>query len=131
MNINSLARWLALCAGALDFSSGLGFVFLPSFALRVMGVAIPGAEALVFVSFVGVFVAAIGATYLWAALALGGRLRIILQATLFFRIGVFAFTGLSVLTGALDKGWLLVTLADAGLVTAQSWLLAKGAGRDV
>ncbi|MFA5264871.1 MAG: hypothetical protein WC378_13690 [Opitutaceae bacterium] len=130
MNLNASARWLALGAGALDLSSGLGLVLLPAFTLRLMGVAVPGSEALVFVRFVGVFVASVGACYLWAVLAPGIRMRVVLGGTLFFRAGVFVFTGLCVLAGALDAGWLAVTAADAGLIIAQAWLLAKGVGAD-
>lgn len=124
------ARGLAVAAGGLDFATGLGLVSVPAFTLARMGAPIPGGEALLYVRFVGVFVAAVGASYL-GALALGGaaRLRNVFGFTLPFRIGAGTFTGLAVALGALAPAWLAVTATDFALAGAQGWLLAKGMGR--
>lgn len=128
--LNTLARWLALVAGLMDFSTGLGLVFLPEFTLKLMGVGVPGQEALVFVRFVGVFVAAVGASYLWALLAPVMRLRTVFGATILFRAGAGSFTGIAVLAGTLAPAWLAVTATDIGLVLLQTWLLRRGVYRD-
>jgi hypothetical protein len=130
MNPNQLARWLALGAGALDSAMGGCLLVGPAFTLHVMGIRVPGAETLLFVRFVGVFVAAVGASYLWAWWRPVERLRVVLGATIFFRGATGAFTGAAVLLGALPRAWGQVTLADSALIGAQAWLLAKGAGRD-
>ncbi|HEY0947161.1 MAG TPA: hypothetical protein VGD81_17900 [Opitutaceae bacterium] len=124
------ARGLAVAAGGLDFATGLGLVGAPAFTLARMGAPVPGGEALLYVRFVGVFVAAVGASYL-GALALGGarRLRSVFEFTLLFRLGAGTFTGLAVARGLLAPAWLAVTATDFALVGAQSWLLTKGAGR--
>lgn len=129
MNIDLLARRLSLAAGLMDFSTGLGLAVLPAFTLKLMLVAPPGEEALIFVRFVGVFVAAVGAAYLWALLRPVERLRVVLGATCLFRIGAGTFTLVGVCAGWLGVAWLTVTAADWFLVGAQSWLIARGAGR--
>lgn len=121
---------LAVAAGAMDFSTGLGLVVAPAWTLARMGVVPPTAEALIFVRFVGAFVGAVGATYLWAATAPRTRLRPLLAFTLWPRGAAGVFTGIAVLTGALEPAWLSVTATDGALVFAQLWLLAQGAGRD-
>lgn len=130
LNPTWCARRLALLAGGLDFCSGLGFVALPAAVLPAMGLPVPGAEALAFVRFVGAFVAAVGASYLWALCRPGERLRVVLGATVWFRLAVGSYSLVAVGTGWLTAGWLTVTAADYGLVIAQLWLLAKGAERD-
>jgi len=130
MNPTQLARWLALGAGALDGAMGGSLLVGPTFTLQAMGLSVPGAEALLFVRFVGVFVAAVGASYLWALWRPVERLRVVLGATILFRVATGAYTGAAVLLGALPRAWGQVTLVDFALIAAQAWLLAKGAGRD-
>lgn len=122
--------YLALAAGAMDFATGVGLIAAPAWTLARMGVAAPVAEALIFVRFVGAFVGAVGAMYLWAAARPRERLRALFAFTLWPRAAAGAFTGVAVLAGALSPAWLSVTLTDGALVVAQLWLLARGAGRD-
>jgi len=129
MNPTQLARWLALGAGALDGALGGSLLVEPACTLKALGIRVPGAEALLFVRFVGVFVAAVGASYLWAWWRPVERLRVVLGATILFRVATGSYTGVAVLLGALPRAWAQVTLADSALIAAQAWLLAKGAGR--
>lgn len=125
------ARWLAVGAGAMDFATGVGLVFAPVWTLAQMGVAAPGTgEAEWFMRYVGAFVGGVGACYLWAAAGPRERLRVALGAMAWLRGAVAVFTGVAVARGALAPAWLAVTATDGGLVVAQLWLLAKGAGRD-
>lgn len=119
-----LTRILALLAGAMDATTGLGLVAAPALTLRGMLAPVPGPEALLYVRFVGVFVGAVGASYL-VALARGGTepLRQVLASTLLFRAGAGLFTGGAVLAGALAPAWLAVTFTDLLLVGLQVWLL--------
>ncbi len=91
--IQRLAWWLALGAGAADFCSGLGLAFVPAHVLPLMGLSVPGAEALIWLRWVGAFVWAVGASYL-LALALGGeaRLRTLLELTIPFRFSAGVFS---------------------------------------
>ena len=120
------SRVLALGAGALDTTTGLGLLVLPVWTLRMMGVAPPGAEALSFVRFVGVFVGAVGMCYLVAWWRGGdGPLRAVLDFTRLFRLGAGVFTGTMVATAGWPPAWLAVTVTDLGLVAVQTALLAR------
>lgn len=118
--------WLALAAGAMDTATGAGLLVLPAWTLRQMGVTPPGAEALEFVRFVGVFVGAVGLSYVLAGVRGDDRsLRVVFDFTRIFRGGAGTFTGVMVLAGGWSPAWLAVTVADLGLVVVQSLLLAK------
>jgi len=124
------ARGLALGAGVLDVGAGLGLGFAPGLVLGWAGLAAPGAEALVYLRWVGVFAAAVGASYL-LALAAGGtaRLRAVLEFTLVFRLAVGTFAAAAVVRGWLAPLWAVVAVADFALAGLQGWLLAKGVFR--
>ena len=89
----------------------------------------PGEEALPYVRFVGAFVAAVGASYLWALHRPEERLRVVLDLTRLFRLASGGYALAGVCAGWLSPVWLVVTLADAFLIAAQTWLLGKGVGR--
>ena len=122
-----LVRIYAALFGAMDTATGIALIAAPAFTLTQMGVQVPGAEALAFVRFVGVFVGAVGASYLFA-LALGGtaRLRTVFEITAVVRVAAGLFTGVAVATGYFDPAWLAVTVTDLACAAVQAWVLAKG-----
>lgn len=122
------ARRFALCAGLLDLFSGIGLVAMPALVLGLAGLRAPAGEALVYLRFVGVFVAALGASYLWALLDPVLRLRSLFQLTLIFRVATGLYIAVAVSQGDLPLLWVLVTVADAVLVLAQLWFLNKMGG---
>jgi hypothetical protein len=124
-----LARVLCGLAGAMDTAAGLGLMLIPTVVLPLMFVAVPGPEALIFLRFVGAFVAAVGITYLWALAAPAERLRVVLGATIIFRIAAGSYSLCAILLGHLSPMWLSVPATDFGLAVAQSLLLRRGAGR--
>jgi hypothetical protein len=126
MQLTLLARLVALCAGGLDFLSGLGFLAVPAPVFRVMGLQSPPADALPYVRLMGVLVASIGAGYLWAFVCPEARLRTVFGFTLFPRLGTGLFTCFALILGVLPPVWLGVGLVDFSLVLLQGWLLAKG-----
>ena len=121
-----LSWWLSLGAGGLDFCTGLGLVFAPAQVLPLMGVAVPGAEALIWLRWVGAFVWAAGASYL-LALVLGGeaRLRSSLELTIPFRLSAGVFSTVAIASGWLSPGWASVPATDFALVAVQIWLLRR------
>jgi len=126
MNYLRFARRLALGAGLLDFGTGLGLAFLPATVLPLMRVPTPSDEALVYLRFVGVFVAAVGVSYLLALLSSSNsRLRSVLEFTLVFRLAAGVFTTIAIGSGWLALGWASVPAADFALFGIQVWLLAK------
>ncbi len=126
MNHVRLARLLALTAGLLDFGSGLGFAFSPAQTLTLMGAPVATDEALVYVRFVGTFVLAVGASYLWALIRSDVmRLRAVLEFTLLFRLAAGVFCAAAIARGMLTLSWASVPAADFTLIGIQLWLLTK------
>lgn len=129
ISVQRLAWWLALGAGAADFCSGLGLALVPANVLPLMGVPVPGAEALLWLRWVGAFVWAVGASYL-LALLLGGeaRLRTLLELTIPFRFSAAVFSTVAIAGGWLSLGWASVPTVDFALVIIQVWLLRRWQG---
>jgi hypothetical protein len=130
-NVLRIARPFALLVGGMDLLTGLALLIAPAITLARMGATPVAGETIAFVRFVGVFVAAVGATYLWAVAANDAlRLRVALVITLFFRAGAGLYSSAMVAGGGFGHAWLIVSGTDLGCVGVQAWLLAKGVGRD-
>lgn len=128
--IEQLTVWLALGAGGLDFCTGLGLVAMPALVLRLMGAAALGAEALVYLRWVGAFVAAIGFSYLWALARRDiARLRHTLELTVWFRLAAGLYSAWAIGAGALPWAWVSVPATDFFLAAAQVWMLRRGVFR--
>jgi hypothetical protein len=134
MKNNLWLRWVrgyAAVVGVMDLATGLGLMAMPAFTLAQMGAVAPGAEALGYVRFSGVFVGAVGASYL-VALARGGvaRLRGALEFTLIARTGAGGFSAVAVAAGWFDRAWLVVAATDLACAAIQAWILARGMADD-
>jgi len=119
-----------LLAGASDTTTGLLLLIAPAFTLRLMQLHAPAA-AMVYLSFVGAFVFAVGLAYLYGAyvLACNGsirRLEMVWLLTAFTGTSVAAFVISQVLTSELEAGWLMVALTDGVLVLIQAIGFRKG-----
>lgn len=127
MNTVNLARWLAAGAGAMDLLTGLGLVFVPGWVLPLMGVGMPEGDGVIFLRWVGAFVAAVGASYLLAVDRGGAdRLRAVVEFTIPFRLAAGCFCAVAVGLGWLPTAWVSVPAADLSMVAAQVWLLCRG-----
>lgn len=124
--LSRIARLLALTAGLMDFATGLGLVFFPAQLLPLMRVSVPAADALVFLRFVGAFVAAVGASYLWAwSRRDTAHLRFVFAFTILFRLAAGTYSAVAIARGWLPPMWLSVPATDLFLVAAQLWLLRQ------
>ena len=120
------ASWIRLYAGlvgAMDFATGLALLMAPALTLGLMGANVPGGDALALVRLVGVFVGAVGSSYLVALRGTSATLRAVLGFTLLVRASVGTFTGVAVAIGMFDRGWLVVSATDLGCAAVQAWLL--------
>jgi hypothetical protein len=124
--LEKTARGLALVAGGLDFSTGLGLVLAPALMLRLMRVGLVGAEAEIYLRFTGVFVGLVGFSYLWGLAGGPARLRVVLALTAWFRLAVGIFSTWAVATGRLAPAWSSVPATDLLLAAVQAWLLWRG-----
>lgn len=120
------ARWLAVAAGTMDAATGVGLLAVPAWTLACMGITPPVGEALDYVRFVGVFVGAVGLSYLMAWWRGRDRgLWTVFDFTRVFRMGAGLFTGVMVVAAGWSPAWLAVTFTDLGLVVVQTILLGR------
>ena len=124
-----LAATYTALAGGMDAITGPWLVLAPASALAAMGVE-PEDDTL-FVSFVGMFVGAVGWSYLWALWRWLNRgdtvfLRSIWRVTILFRLAAGTFVASHIAIDNLDLGWLSVPLADFLFAGLQIWLLRAG-----
>ncbi len=126
-----LAATYTALAGGMDAITGPWLVLAPNAALAAMGVAPEFEEDLLFVSFVGAFVGAVGWSYLWALrrwLKHGDTafLRSVWRVTILFRLAAGTFCAVHIARDNLEAGWLSVPLADFALAAIQIALLRAG-----
>ncbi len=110
----------------MDLTTGALLVFDPALTLGLMGIETLPAEP-IYLSWIGVFVASIGASYGLPYLAKGAEQVSRLRATLLFtgltRFLVGLFVGAALMRHQLEAGWSLVAVADLMCAAVQFWLL--------
>src|SRR5579862_3834370 len=119
---------LSLGAGGGDLVTGLLLIFAPKATLALMHV--PIVNELVFLRFVGCFVATVGLTYFvglvsWKYEGIA-RLRTVWELTIAFRFTAGAFVASQVATNALSWPWLSVPFFDGFWCLVQGALLRQG-----
>ncbi len=119
-----LLGWTA-AFGAMDAFTGLLLIVAPAATLKLIGIAPPGPDALVFVSWIGVFVGAVGLSY---GLALINRRRgaTVWTFTALVRTLVGIFVSCRIAAGDLALPWALVAVADLAVAGFQLALLRAG-----
>lgn len=120
--------WFCLLAGGGDAATGLLLVAAPSLAAGLLGLRRPEAD-LILLRFIGVFVACVGAAYLYPWLRRADRGRRIVSAleiTAGVRLAVALFLGVAVAASQLDLPWAGVGTYDALVALAQIGLLTFG-----
>ena len=126
-----LAATYTAVAGGIDALVGPWLVFAPASALAAMGAEPEFGEDLLFVSFVGAFVGAVGWSYLWALwrwLRRGDTvfLRAVWRVTILLRLAAGSFVVAQLALDNLDLGWFGVPLADFLFAGIQLALLRAG-----
>lgn len=130
MNKPTILKGWSAAVGAMDAVTGMLLVLSPETVLKLLGIAPPSPESLVFLSWIGVFVMAVGLSY---GLALGrrGRGEAVWMFTAMVRILVAAFLTFRILDGSLPKAWFIVASADAAVALAQGIVLRAGWWKEV
>lgn len=117
-----LLFWWNMGVGAMDATTGLLLMLAPASTLRLMGLQSIGAEAQVFLSWMGAFVFSVGASYFPVLRGNDpGRGETVWRMTSLVRAVVAAFVVTKVAQGVLEPLWLSVALTDA-LVAMGQWI---------
>jgi hypothetical protein len=123
-------KFWSIGVGSMDALTGLLLILFPALVLDLLKIRHPSPDALVFLSWIGVFVMAVGLSY---GLALGkrGRGEAVWMFTSMVRILVAVFLTFRILDGSLQKQWALVALADAAVALVQMAALRAGWWKEV
>ena len=123
-------RLWSIVMGSMDALTGLWLITWPAGVLQVLAIPLPSADAMVFLSWIGTFVMAVGLSY---ALALGSltRAATVWWFTAMVRLLVAAFLTTKMLSGALVFAWLPVAVSDATVALVQLALLRTRWWREV
>lgn len=130
MNKTNILKFWSAAVGSMDAVTGLLLVFSPLLVLRLLGISAPSAEAVVFLSWIGVFVLAVGLSY---GFALGRRSRgeTVWMFTSLARLLVAVFLAFRILDGSLAKAWMVVAFSDASVAVVQLLVLRAGWWKEV
>ena len=124
-------KFWSVAVGSMDALTGLLLIFAPAQVLRLLKIETPSPDAMVFLSWIGVFVMAVGLSY---GLALG-RHRAAGEAVWMFtslvRILVAVFLIIRITQGNMASAWALVALSDGVVALVQMAILRKGWWREV
>lgn len=118
-----------LIAGAGDATTGLFLLLAPSFTLRLMGISRTTGD-LIFVSFIGAFVFAVGLSYLIYIrvprneLEIAG-LRAVWLLTGMERLCVALFITIAFASSRLEPAWLTVSIFDLVFAAFQFFALHR------
>ena len=124
-----------LITGFSDPSTGLLLILAPALTLRLMHLQ-AASGALPFLSYIGSFVLSVGLACLYGGLlatraASSQKLEVVWVLTAITRAIVAIFLISSVLSGALESGWITVAAFDGGLALLQTIGLSRGWLADV
>ncbi|MES2657756.1 MAG: hypothetical protein V4689_04010 [Verrucomicrobiota bacterium] len=130
MNRLKFLKFWSVAVGSMDAVTGLLLVFVPALVLNLLGIETPSADALVFVSWMGVFIAGVGLSY---AMALGKRSRgeTVWAFTAMIRILVAVFLTIRILDGTLAANWGVVGGCDGIVGLVQVVILRLGWWKEV
>ena len=130
MNKSNFLKFWSIAVGSMDALTGILLIFFPVLVLKMLNIDLPSADALVFLSWIGVFVMSVGLSY---GLALGkrGRAEAVWIFTSLVRIMVAVFLTGRILDGSLQRAWALVALSDAVVALIQIAILRAGWWREV
>lgn len=123
-------KFWSIAVGSMDALTGLLLVVSPLLVLRMLHIDPPSPDALVFLSWIGVFVMSVGLSY---GLALGkrGRGESVWVFTSLVRILVALFLTVRILEGSMPKVWALVAFSDGAVAVVQIAILRAGWWREV
>jgi hypothetical protein len=117
-----LKGW-SISVGSMDALTGLLLILQPRLVLKLLDIREISTGSCVFLSWIGVFVFAVGLSY---GFALGGRERgeFVWIYTALTRMLVAIFLTVHILDGSLSRAWGWVALSDASVAGVQ-WAILR------
>lgn len=131
MNRKQIMQGWSLAVGAMDACTGLLLIFIPAQVMAMLHIEGVAPEAMVFLSWVGVFVLAVGLSYGFALVGRRGWGEVTWLITATVRTLVALFISSRILSGALEATWATVALCDALVAAVQFVILRKAWWREV
>jgi hypothetical protein len=126
----SLLLAYQLLTGLSDSSTGLLLIFAPLLTLRLMGLQ-AASETVPFLSYIGAFVLSVGIACLYGGLLVlrnspVAKLETVWMLTGITRSMVALYVGITIVEGAMARGWSTVALTDGAIAVFQFVGLARG-----
>lgn len=123
-------KFWSVAVGSMDALTGMLLIFAPTQVLRLLKIEAHSPDAMIFLSWIGVFVMAVGLSY---GLALGKRRgagEAVWMFTSLVRILVAVFLVIQITREIMAPAWLLVALSDGLVALVQMVILRKGWWRE-
>jgi hypothetical protein len=130
MTKHSFLRIWSVMVGAMDALTGLLLILAPAAVLRVLRIEAPSVDALVYLSWIGVFVMAVGLSYGFALGKHRGHGETVWMFTSLARIMVAVFLVIQITRETMAPAWMGVALSDGFVALAQMMILRKGWWRE-
>jgi Na+-driven multidrug efflux pump len=131
MNKTRFLKFWSLMVGAMDALTGLLLILAPGLVLRMLRIEIPSPDVLVFLSWIGVFVMAVGLSYGFALRGRRSAGETVWMFTALVRMMVCVFLIIHMTLGDMALAWLPVALSDGLVAAVQFFILRKGWWREV
>lgn len=130
MNKSRFLKLWSLAMGGMDAATGLLLIVAPGMVLRLLSIPPPLPESLVFLSWIGVFVMAVGLSYGWALSGSRAAGETVWRSTALVRMLVAVFLAMQITRGSLHPMWAIVAASDAAVAIVQIIILRRGWWRE-
>jgi hypothetical protein len=130
MTKSRFLKFWSVAVGSMDALTGLLLVFAPGLVLRLLKIEEPSADAMVFLSWIGVFVMAVGLSYGFALGKRRGAGEAVWMFTALARILVAVYLTIQITRETMAPAWALVAFSDGLVAMVQMAILRKGWWRE-
>lgn len=124
-------KFWSLVVGTMDAVTGLALVIAPAAVLELLQIPPLSSDAQVFVSWVGVFVLAVGLSYGLALLPRRRRGETVWMITALVRMLVAGFLTVKILDQSLPMAWAVVGITDVVVALVQIAIIRAGWWKDI
>jgi hypothetical protein len=125
MTKTKFLKFWSVAVGSMDALTGVLLIFAPAQVLQLLKIEAPSSDAMIFLSWIGVFVMAVGLSY---GLALGKRRgagEAVWLFTSLVRVCVAVFLIIQITREIMAPAWVVVALSDGMVALVQMVILRK------